>query len=118
MVNQGMRAWVTACDNVLDDEYKEIFDFQTMAEGPKMRSILTVMLAERVISSWVIEEYNDLVKRARQRRLTAGGTTPISGVQTWKALEGESEGRGRRREPPVPLPELAPASGGGRRVVP
>lgn len=59
MVNQCMRAWVTACDNVLDDEYKVIFEFPDAGEGDRMRSILTIMVAERVLSSYVMETYSD-----------------------------------------------------------
>ena len=33
MVNQGMRAWVTACDNILDDEYKAVFQLPPSAES-------------------------------------------------------------------------------------
>lgn len=59
MVNQGMRAWVTACDNLLDDEYKEIFPFQISGQGTTVRSVLTLMLAERVVSAYIAEEYAD-----------------------------------------------------------
>lgn len=59
MVNQGMRAWVTACDNLLDDEYKSIFEFQMAGRGPRMRSVLTLMLAERVVNAYILDTYGD-----------------------------------------------------------
>jgi hypothetical protein len=59
MVNQGMRAWVTACDNLLDDEYKSLFEFQVAGTGPRMRSVLTLMLAERVVNAFILETYGD-----------------------------------------------------------
>ncbi len=60
MVNQGMRAWVTACDNILDDEYKEIFCFTFPGEGMRVRSVLTLLLADRVVTEFIAETYGDL----------------------------------------------------------
>ena len=59
MVNQGMRAWVTACDNILDDEYKEIFAFAFHERGLRMRSILTLLLADRVVTEFIADTYGD-----------------------------------------------------------
>ncbi|MGB5984875.1 MAG: class 1 isoprenoid biosynthesis enzyme [Desulfobacterales bacterium] len=60
MVNQGMRAWVTACDNILDDEYKSVFDFAIAGQGPRMRSVLTLMLADRIVQRYVLTQFKDL----------------------------------------------------------
>jgi len=57
MVNQGMRAWVTACDNILDDEYKEVFRFGFDEGGPRMRSVLTLLLGDRIVSEYVDREF-------------------------------------------------------------
>ena len=57
MVNQGMRAWVTACDNLLDREYKEMFPFTFAATGPCVRSVLTLLLADRVVSEFVTDRF-------------------------------------------------------------
>ena len=59
MVNHCMRAWVTACDNILDDEYKVIFEFPNAGQGERMRSVLTLMVAERVLSTYVMDTYDD-----------------------------------------------------------
>ena len=59
MVNQGMRAWVTASDNILDDEYKEIFAFTFPENGRCMRSILTLLLADRVVTEFIADKYGD-----------------------------------------------------------
>jgi len=59
MVNQGMRAWVTACDNILDDEYKEIFSFAFAERGFRMRSVLTLLLADRVVTEFIADTYED-----------------------------------------------------------
>ena len=60
MVNLGMRAWVTATDNILDDEYKEVFAFDLPDGASKMTSMLTLLLADRVVSGFVAERYRDL----------------------------------------------------------
>lgn len=59
MVNQGMRAWVTACDNLLDNEYKEVFAFDLPGRGWRMKSVLTLLLADRVICGYVADVYHD-----------------------------------------------------------
>lgn len=59
MVNQAMRACVTAGDNILDDEYKPVFDFRFEAPGGRIRSILTIMLADRVVEHFAAREYAD-----------------------------------------------------------
>ena len=59
MVNQGMRAWVTACDNILDDEYKEVFPFAFPERGRRVRSVLTLMLADRVVTEFATANYHD-----------------------------------------------------------
>ena len=73
MVNQGMRAWVTACDNLLDDEYKEIFPFEVAVHGNRMRSVLTLLLADRVINEYICEEYGncDLITSVGRLSLAA-----------------------------------------------
>jgi len=53
MVNQSMRAWVTACDNILDDEYEEAFPFDFAGGGTRMRSVLTLLLADRVVTEFI-----------------------------------------------------------------
>jgi len=57
MANQSMRAWVTACDNLLDDEYKPVLPFAFGAAGPRMRSVLTVMAADRVLEAFARERF-------------------------------------------------------------
>lgn len=59
MVNQGMRAWVTACDNILDDEYKDVFSFALAETGPRMKSVLTLLIADRVVADFVTSTYPD-----------------------------------------------------------
>ena len=42
LVNQCMRAWVTGCDNLLDDEFKSVIPFDLKAGGYRFQSVLTI----------------------------------------------------------------------------
>jgi hypothetical protein len=70
MVNQAMRAWVTACDNILDDEYKEVLPFAFAGQGGRMRSILTLLIADRVLTEYVADHYSDLEMLRRIGRVS------------------------------------------------
>ncbi len=91
MVNQGMRAWVTACDNILDDEYKEIFAFRFPGQGRRMRSVLTLLLADRVVTEFVVGGFNDDDLPQRVGRVSLAALLPSA------RQESEEEQR------PVPI---------------
>lgn len=48
-VNQCLRGMVTGCDNLLDDEYKMTLDTDLPAQGTRFRSILDIMVSDRVL---------------------------------------------------------------------
>ena len=56
LVNQCMRAWVTGCDNLLDDEYKSVLPFDLPDGGHRFLSVLTIMTADRVFADALREE--------------------------------------------------------------
>ncbi len=56
MANQAVRALVTGCDNILDDEFKEVIAFALDDSGTKFRSVLMIMAADRVLSDIAAEE--------------------------------------------------------------
>jgi hypothetical protein len=87
MVNQGMRAWVTACDNILDDEYKEVFPFTSAGRGDRMRSVLTLLLADRVIVEFVLDRYGD------SELLRQVGRVSLSALASSAVQESEEEVR-------------------------
>lgn len=58
-VNQCLRGMVTGCDNLLDDEYKQTLDTDLPEEGTRFRSVLDIMVSDRVLF--------DLLIDARQR---------------------------------------------------
>lgn len=73
MVNQAMRAWVTACDNLLDDEDKEIFPFPDSWPGRRTRSIIALLLADRVLVEFIQTKYPgaDVLRRTGRISLAA-----------------------------------------------
>jgi hypothetical protein len=48
-VNQCLRGMVTGCDNLLDDEYKATLETDLPVSGRKFRSILDIMVSDRVL---------------------------------------------------------------------
>lgn len=90
MVNQGMRAWVTACDNILDNEYKAIFDFAIPGRGPRMRSVLTLMLADRVVQRYVLTCFKDLLLADTVLTTSLGALLP-SALQECEEETGSEE---------------------------
>jgi hypothetical protein len=56
LVIQCMRAQVTGCDNILDDEYKSVIDFGLPGDGIRFRSVLTIMTADAVLTAALANE--------------------------------------------------------------
>jgi hypothetical protein len=48
-VNQCLRGMVTGCDNILDDEYKKTLDTDLPEQGWRFRSVLDIMVSDRVL---------------------------------------------------------------------
>ncbi len=55
-INHCLRALVTGCDNLLDDEYKEVIPFALEGSGIRFRSVMTIMTADRLISNLAATE--------------------------------------------------------------
>jgi len=56
MANQSIRALVTGCDNILDDEYKEVIPFDVEGEGHRFLSVMKIMTADRVLANLTARE--------------------------------------------------------------
>jgi hypothetical protein len=54
-LNHCYRTWVTACDNLLDDELKELFPTDLPAGARVFKSVLTLMLADRIFFAFLQE---------------------------------------------------------------
>lgn len=55
-LNQCLRAMVTGCDNLLDDEYKATLQTDLPAQAHRFRSVLDIMVADRALFA-LLEEY-------------------------------------------------------------
>ncbi|TAN61037.1 hypothetical protein EPN18_07430 [bacterium] len=49
LVNQCLRGMVTGCDNILDDEYKKTLDTDLPENGVRFRSVIDIMVSDRVL---------------------------------------------------------------------
>lgn len=83
-VNQCLRGMVTGCDNILDNEYKKTLDTDLPEKGHKFRSIIDIMVSDRVLFN-LLTDYcadnglsPDIAKQASAASLTA---LSRSGVQ-------------------------------------
>jgi len=56
VVNHCLRSLVTGCDNILDNEYKEVIPFDLSGKGFKFRSVLHIMTADAVLLRLVTQE--------------------------------------------------------------
>ncbi|MCP3875408.1 MAG: hypothetical protein GY699_19920 [Desulfobacteraceae bacterium] len=61
-VNQCLRGMVTGCDNILDDEYKMTLATDLPLDATKFRSVLDIMVSDRVLFSILQQQFllNDL----------------------------------------------------------
>lgn len=57
-INHCLRAMVTGCDNLLDDEYKPTLLTDLPADGTRFRSVLDIMAADRVIFNILLSDLN------------------------------------------------------------
>lgn len=54
-MNQCLRGMVTGCDNILDDEYKITLDTDLPKSAAKFRSILDIMVCDRVLTALMVK---------------------------------------------------------------
>lgn len=75
--NQCLRGMVTGCDNLLDNEYKMTLDTDLPEAGWKFRSILDIMVSDRVLFEILLDYCRssgaaaDLARQASTASLTA-----------------------------------------------
>jgi plasmid stabilization system protein ParE len=97
-VNQCLRGMVTGCDNLLDDEYKKTLDTDLPPSGTRFRSVLDIMVSDRVLF--------ELLADARERgelsatQLKAASSASLHGLLASGVEEaGEEAGVGDRLAP-------------------
>ncbi|UCH38631.1 MAG: polyprenyl synthetase family protein [Gammaproteobacteria bacterium] len=88
-VNQCLRGMVTGCDNLLDDEYKKTLDTDLPPTGTRFRSVLDIMVSDRVLF--------ELLSDARERgefsaaQLKAASSASLHGLLASGAEEAGEE---------------------------
>jgi hypothetical protein len=58
-INQCLRGMVTGCDNILDDEYKKTLETDLPEEGVRFRSIVDIMVSDRVLFEILFDGLRD-----------------------------------------------------------
>jgi hypothetical protein len=58
-INQCLRGMVTGCDNILDDEYKKTLETDLPAQGTRFRSVLDIMVSDRVLFELLLDGFQD-----------------------------------------------------------
>jgi geranylgeranyl pyrophosphate synthase len=58
-INQCLRGMVTGCDNLLDDEYKQTLPTDLPAQGIRFRSVLDIMVSDRVLFEILLHGFSD-----------------------------------------------------------
>ncbi|NNG00969.1 MAG: hypothetical protein HKM93_16390 [Desulfobacteraceae bacterium] len=58
-LNHCLRCWVTACDNLLDDELKELILTDLPETAPVFKSVLTLLVTDRVFFSYLLDAVDD-----------------------------------------------------------
>ncbi|MBN2713433.1 MAG: polyprenyl synthetase family protein [Planctomycetes bacterium] len=94
IISQCMRAWVTGCDNILDDEFKEVIPLDLPEGGTKFQSVLMIMVADRILCDLLLESSGDGnfdLERCRNLSHKTLGVLMPSGLQEHEEEIGASE---------------------------
>jgi hypothetical protein len=110
-VNQCLRGMVTGCDNILDNEYKQTLDTNLPIKATKFRSILDIMVSDRILVAILHKGYkegnlsfNDIL----QANTASLHALLQSGVQE----ASEEEGAGKILKPEEVLDKIHPLKTG------
>jgi hypothetical protein len=97
-VNQCLRGMVTGCDNILDDEYKKTLDTSLPESSSKFRSVLDIMVSDRVLFSILYNGWkkNDLTSE----QMISASTESLRALTKSGAQEASEEGGAGKRLPP------------------
>ena len=104
-VNQCLRGMVTGCDNILDDEYKMTLATDLPLKASKFRSIVDIMVSDRVLFSILQQQFliNDLTSdQVLAASFESLRTLAKSGAQE----ASEEQGTGETLEPDYILSQI------------
>ena len=97
-INQCLRGMVTGCDNILDDEYKKTLETDLPEEGVRFRSIVDIMVSDRVLFKILFDGLQD-EKLTGQQVLAASAASLRTLVQSGAQEASEEGGFQRVLEP-------------------
>lgn len=83
-VNQCLRGMVTGCDNILDDEYKQTLDTDLPRHGTRFRSVLDIMVSDRILFHLLMTRHHDdgiTVEQALAASAASLRSLTLSGAQ-------------------------------------
>lgn len=93
-VNQSLRGMVTGCDNILDDEYKKTLDTDLPPGGTKFRSIIDIMVSDRVLFDLLLDRCSrgeltfDQVSSAHAASLSALAPSGVEEAEEEEGVDG------------------------------
>jgi len=97
-VNQCLRGMVTGCDNLLDNEYKKTLETNLPAQAARFRSVLDIMVSDRVLFEILFRCFQDDGLDAQQVLLASKAS--LGALTRSGAQEASEEGGIRGILPP------------------
>lgn len=88
-VNQCLRGMVTGCDNLLDDEYKKTLETDLPEQGYRFRSILDIMVSDRVLFQILMESRQAL--RLTNEQILSASAASLQALGRSGAQEASEE---------------------------
>jgi geranylgeranyl pyrophosphate synthase len=89
-INQCLRGMVTGCDNILDDEYKKTLETDLPEEGVRFRSIVDIMVSDRVLFEILFDGLRD--EKLNGRQVLAASAASLGTLVQSGAQEASEEG--------------------------
>ena len=89
-INQCIRGLVTGCDNILDDEYKKTLETDLPEQGVKFRSVLDILVSDRVLFEILINGYQD--NEYNIEKMSEASITSLRALTQSGAQEASEEG--------------------------
>jgi len=90
IVNQCLRGMVTGCDNLLDDEYKPTLETDLPSGATRFRSVLDIMVSDRVLCEVLTEQARDGLLSSEQA--VAASNASLRALLRSGAQEASEEG--------------------------
>jgi hypothetical protein len=89
-INQCLRGMVTGCDNLLDDEYKKTLLTDLPEKGWRMRSVLDIMVSDRVLFELLMDAFQK--KELTIDQVRSAGAVSLRALTRSGAQEAAEEG--------------------------